>query len=41
MKGQTKYKTKPVSGETGVLLTPKDKKEVIAQRKMGQSRETI
>ena len=41
MKGKSKSKKKPASGETRVRLTLKDKREVIAQRKMGQSRETI
>ena len=41
MKGKSKSKKKSESGKTRVRFTLKDKKEIIARRKMGQSRETI
>ena len=41
MKGKSKSKKKPTSGETRVRLTLKDKRDVIAMRKMGLSREKI
>ena len=41
MKGESKSKKKAESGETRVRFTIKDKKAIIAQRKMGLSRETI
>ena len=41
MRGKSKSKKKSESGKTRVRFTLKDKKEIIARRKMGQSRETI
>ena len=41
MKGKSKSKKKPTSGETRVRLTLKDKRDVIAMRKMGLPREKI